>query len=1824
MQNTQALTRRPGCRIRVVAYLRLGLYPASNLTPTPRMMKTASHPRSISPLSRNPVTALMRAGLAALTLTVLGTAFNPAYANSTVGAWGAVRSLPYRPVHSILLPNGKVLLYPAGDDPRLWDPLPDTLVATPKFTYNPFCSSHAHLADGRVLIAGGHIANNIGLPNTAIYDPVANTFTRMQDMNAGRWYPSLVTLGNGDQVVMSGDDENAVRNLIPQVWQQSSNSWRSLTGASLSIGLYPAVFLAPNGKVFLATSTSRYLDTAGSGGWTTVGNRIVGGRDNYGSAVMYEVGKVIYTGGSDAPVATTEMIDLNAPTPAWTAMASMPQVRRQHNATVLPDGRVLVTGGSSASGFNTDDGPKAAIVWNPASNTWTTWATENDYRGYHSEAVLLPDGRVASIGGDGHNNLQVFSPPYLFQGARPTITSAPASVQLGQTFFVETPDGASITKVTWTRLSAVTHTKNMGQRINTLGFSTTGGGLNITAPTDANHCPVGYYMLWLINGSGVPSVSAMVRVDPAGAAQPPPPPTALVATPGNGQVSLSWNASSGATSYNVKRSTTSGGPYSTIATGVASTSFLDTTVVNGTTYYYVVTAVNAAGESGNSNQASATPQLQPPGAPTDLVAVGLNNRVDLSWNAPSGGATSYRVKRATTSGGPYSNLNTNVAATSYSDTTAVNGTTYYYVVSAQNAAGEGPNSAQASATPQPPPPAPSGLTATPGDTQVSLLWNTAGGASEYHVHRSLTSGGPYETIAFSLSTTTFLDTGLNNGTTYFYVVTAVNPAGSSPNSSEASATPAPGIVPAPWQTQDIGAVGAAGSASFSSGTFTVVGSGADIWGTADEFRYVFQPANGDCEIRARVTGIQNTHTWAKSGVMIRETLATGSKHAMVVLTPGQGVSFQRRGTNDATSLSTTTAGLVAPQWVRVVRRGNVFSGYRSTDGVNWTLMGTETITMGSSVYVGLAVTSHNDGVLCSSTLDNVRPSVGLHTASAQIIHDAGRNKVWNVNPDANTVTRIDGVTRGKDFEIAVGAEPRSLALRPGGAEVWVVSEGSDQIHVLNADTGGVLATLATGRGTRPMGIAFAPDGSAAYVTYMGSGRLAKWNPSTRAETATLDVSKKPRGLAITADSSRLFVGRFVSPVDAFNPLNEVGEVREVSAATFTVTRTLTLAHDTTPDSESSGRGTPNYLIQMAISPDGERLWVPSKKDNVDRGTGRDGLALTQDNTVRSIFSKFDLINHVEVSGGRKDVDDSELPHGVAFSPAGNLAFIAYQGNNVVKVFNADNNALVTTISLGAELAPQDLVVTPDGSRLFVHNFMTRSVSAFDIAALVDGSSTTATALGTTSVVAAELLAPNVLLGKKIFYNAADTRMSLQGYISCATCHLDGGSDERVWDFKNRGEGFRNTARLQGKAGMGQGNVHWTANFDEIQDFEHDIRNGFGGSGFITGAPNDPLGAPNAGRSADLDALAAYVASLSGVGKSPNRNGDGTLTADGLAGRTLFQQLNCNSCHSGNHFTDSIVSSTSPILHNVGTIKATSGNRIGGPLTGLDTPTLKGIWSTGPYLHDGSAQTLLEVLTTQNPGDQHGVTSTLTTTQRNQLVAYLLQIDDDEPAPPTGPAVPTYVGAGNISSGTGTITPSLPSGLASGDVLLLFVETANQAVSISNPNGGAWAEVAGSPQGTGSAGGTSATRLTVFWSRYNGTQGNPTVSDSGNHQIARMIAIRGAAAAGDPWDVTAGGIETTSDTSASIPGVTTTVDNTLVVVAVAGSLPDANGTANFSAWSNANLANLTERTDDTRNSGNGGALGIATGEKATAGATGNTAVTHASAAIKGLITIAIKP
>jgi fibronectin type 3 domain-containing protein len=273
-----------------------------------------------------------------------------------------------------------------------------------------------------------------------------------------------------------------------------------------------------------------------------------------------------------------------------------------------------------------------------------------------------------------------------------------------------------------------------------------------------------------------------------GASQAPQAPTSLTATGKDGQVSLNWTAASETTSYNVKRATTSGGPYSTVATNVTGTTYTNTGLTNGTTYYYVVSAVNANGESANSTQASAMPQL-PPSPPTGLTATTGAERVTLNWTA-SGGATSYNIKRALTSGGPYVTVATGITGTSYINTGLTSDVPYYYVVSAVSPSGESANSNQASTTPQPVPLAPTGLTATTDIGQTTLNWTASSGATKYNVKRAVTSGGPYSTIAAGVTETGFTDIGLATGMTYYYVVSAVNAYNNeSLNSVQVSVTP---------------------------------------------------------------------------------------------------------------------------------------------------------------------------------------------------------------------------------------------------------------------------------------------------------------------------------------------------------------------------------------------------------------------------------------------------------------------------------------------------------------------------------------------------------------------------------------------------------------------------------------------------------------------------------------------------------------------------------------------------------------------------------------------------------------------------------------------------------------------------------------------------------------------------------------------------------------------------------------------------------------------------------------------------------------------------
>lgn len=451
---------------------------------------------------------------------------------SVVGKWGAKFAWPVVAIHAHVLPNGRVLTWERKDtvlttETWLWDPKTGHFSKVENPYASVFCSGHTFLPDGTLLVTGGHhFEDGHGEKTATLYHTATGQWTKGPNMNGGRWYPTNLILRNGDMVTMSGSEnggDEVIPNTLPQVWQTATSTWRDLTDAIRTLDLYPAVLLAPDGRALVVGPQPQtlYLDTAGTGSWEC-GPNASGVYRDYGSAVEYEPGKILIVGGG-TPVNTAEIIDLNAATPKWTFTEPMKFKRRQLNATLLPDGKVLVTGGTSARGFNNADGSVfAAEMWDPKSGKWTTMASMKVRRLYHSTAVLLPDGRVLSAGGGmppsdeggdtDHRDAEIYSPPYLFNGPRPAITAAPDRVGFGEEFRVDTPEAANIEQVTWIRLSSVTHAFNQSQRFNRLHIvSKNAGHVIVTAPSNAE-CPPGPYLLFVLNGKAVPSAGKVVFI----------------------------------------------------------------------------------------------------------------------------------------------------------------------------------------------------------------------------------------------------------------------------------------------------------------------------------------------------------------------------------------------------------------------------------------------------------------------------------------------------------------------------------------------------------------------------------------------------------------------------------------------------------------------------------------------------------------------------------------------------------------------------------------------------------------------------------------------------------------------------------------------------------------------------------------------------------------------------------------------------------------------------------------------------------------------------------------------------------------------------------------------------------------------------------------------------------------------------------------------------------------------------------------------------------------------------------------------------------------
>jgi len=476
------------------------------------------------------------------------------------GRWSTLPdTMPINPIHAALLSNGKVLVIAgSGNCPQsqsgcpsgppfgpsnnsgalLWDPQAQAITQF-SLSWDMFCNGMVLLPDGRALIDGGTIDAGVpgvhyGEKQVAIFDPATNTFTNVQDMAHGRWYPTLLTLGDGRVMTFSGLNENGGTNTTVEFYTVGSG-WSQQYPASWTPDLYPRLHLLPNGKVFYsgAQTTSKLFDPSTTTWNTTVATTLYGNTRIYGTSVLLPLTpadsydpKVIIMGGNNPATNTTEIIDMGASTPAWQSGPNMSQHRIEMNAVILPDGRVLAVGGSLNDEDTTTASLKADLLGpdpNNAGKYIFSSAGSNAYaRLYHSVALLLPDATVWLAGGNPSHGtyvheMEIYEPAYLFNpdgtyATRPSITSAPNSIFYGNVFTVQTPDDANVSRVVLVRNGAATHAFGMDQREVEMSFTAGGGALTVTAPPDGNIAPPGYYMLFILDNSGVPSVAAFVQV----------------------------------------------------------------------------------------------------------------------------------------------------------------------------------------------------------------------------------------------------------------------------------------------------------------------------------------------------------------------------------------------------------------------------------------------------------------------------------------------------------------------------------------------------------------------------------------------------------------------------------------------------------------------------------------------------------------------------------------------------------------------------------------------------------------------------------------------------------------------------------------------------------------------------------------------------------------------------------------------------------------------------------------------------------------------------------------------------------------------------------------------------------------------------------------------------------------------------------------------------------------------------------------------------------------------------------------------------------------
>lgn len=628
---------------------------------------------------------------------------------------------------------------------------------------------------------------------------------------------------------------------------------------------------------------------------------------------------------------------------------------------------------------------------------------------------------------------------------------------------------------------------------------------------------------------------------------------------------------------------------------------------------------------------------------------------------------------------------------------------------------------------------------------------------------------------------------------------------------------------------------------------------------------------------------------------------------------------------------------------------------------------------------------------CSSS-DPDRGAVPVSSDNVVLAEDG--KTLYTVNGDAGTVTKTDTAKSKVTAEIRVGSMPQQAVLSPDGKTLYVTCRDTDRVNVVDTRSMEIRGLIDVG--IEPYGIVVSPDGGTLYVSNDRSGTVSVVDAKTRQVDKTIPVGERPHALALSADGTKLYVGLYLS-----------AHVLAVDTGTGQIDKDIGLAVSPDKPDRKKSQGIPNTLEQIRISPDGSRAWVSHLLTNTD-------TPVQFEEVVFPAVSVLDLKENRELPKERKqlfeqiNVPDAfgkamivSNPSDIAFSPDGTKAYVLMSGSEDLVVFDLKRGGNATQI---VRHVPGDwpigMALADGGAKLFVHNGNTHDLATV-ATGLPNGDARAEKA--TLKLIASDPLSPEERLGKTLFLTANSDEYPVTGshWMSCVSCHAGGETDGLSI---TTAKGPRNVP--SNVLAMETGLFMWDGSRDDMADYIHTVQGEMGGMADV-----DPAKPMPADMQKLFDALASYLKDPQSlpVPRSPFRGADGELTPEALKGKELFETKGkCISCHAGDTFTDSnratgsgsaLTVSDTTHLYDVGTAtsqdKPSAGDARGGsanPRTPQqwDVPTLRGVWATAPYLHDGSAPTLKDVLTTRNPEGKHG--GALTADEADAVVAYLKQIE----------------------------------------------------------------------------------------------------------------------------------------------------------------------------------------------------------------------------------------